>query len=186
MAAILLFALVASGDEDLLYGECLVGIAGCHESSTSGEFLDSGQWLVSIPSGGRGGSDCAVVADRLAPNTFPTTDDFVNLADHTKSVTESGEGDFRVPTETVASNLYVKINTAPGTGDKWRITLRDDLTSTTLTCDIDDLETECRDTENTPTLAAGSALTVWVDSGEGGSAPDFPDTMVFSFCLDDV
>jgi hypothetical protein len=128
----------------------------------------------------------------LDPTHAGATDDYVSLnkidtatGDASFSATETNEDSFTVPVGMVANNLRADIDTAPGAGnDDWRITLRDDAGSTSLTCDIDDTNVDCTDASNQPSIAAGSKLNLLIDSDIGGGGdPADPGEIIVSFCL---
>ena len=175
IAAGLLLAAVALPQENLVSGECLIGATGA-----------CGQYLVGVADGGIGGATCnrSLLSAQL-PTVTSATDDYMNVLDHTKSSVESTVLDFLVPVDMVAHDLYVYVDTAPGSGDAWRMTLRDDQANTLLTCDISDLETECFDEVNAPEIAAGSFLTMLLDSSIGATDPTF-GSFTWTLCLDEA
>jgi hypothetical protein len=190
IAAGLLFAAVALPQESLLGGECLVGGDVSCEGLLGFECLvgsGSCEYLVASAGGGGGaGGACAIKADRLiTPTTAGANDNYIDLVLHTTATTESGQLSLLTPKELTVSNLMVRILTAPGTGDKWRIILRDDGVSTGVTCDISGTELTCADTENTAVIAAGSALTFLVESDAGSTDPTASGHMTLAFCTDD-
>ena len=187
MAAGLFVAAVALPQESLTSGECLIGAAASCELLTSGESLTSGEYLVSVAAGGGGGGGaCSVVSDRLlTANVSQATDDYINLATHAQATSETALLGFLTPTALTASNLHVRVLTAPSAGDTWQITLRDDGVNTALTCDITGTAVDCSDSANSVSIDVGSALTILVDSSTGTANPDAPGHMTFSFCVDD-
>jgi hypothetical protein len=81
----------------------------------------------------------------------------------------------------VASNLYAYTNVAPGSGESWTITLRQDASDTTLTCTISNTETTCTDIVNAPTLTAdGSHLNMAVADDNLSAAAS--GQILVSFC----
>jgi len=128
----------------------------------------------------------SVVAGEFDPTELGATDDYLNLVENLFSATETDEDMFMVPIAMTARNLRAEVNVAPGAGnDRWTITLRDDAASTTLTCQIDEANTNCSDTTNAPSLAAGSKLDIQVTSNaEGAPAdPTAAAALTVSFCL---
>lgn len=128
----------------------------------------------------------SVVAGEFDPTELGATDDYLNLVENLASATETDEDMFMVPIAMTARNLRAQVDVAPGAGnDRWTITLRDDAASTTLTCQIDEANTNCSDTTNAPSLAAGSKLDIQVTSNaEGGPAdPTAAAALTVSFCL---
>ncbi len=126
-----------------------------------------------------------VIAEALNPTEAGATDDFLNLTDGTFSATETDEDEFTISAAMVASTLRVDIATAPGVGnDDWSIFVNDDGVATALTCVISEANTSCTDASNTPTIAAGSDITVLIDSAVGGGAdPTGTLEMRIAFCL---
>jgi hypothetical protein len=126
----------------------------------------------------------SVVAGEFDPTETGATDDYLNLVENLFSATETDEDMFMVPIAMTARNLRAEVNVAPGAGnDPWTITLRDDAAGTTLTCQIDELSTNCSDTTNAPSIAAGSKLTIQVTSSGGDADPTAAAAMTVSFCL---
>lgn len=126
------------------------------------------------------------------PTEAGATDDFVSLneidiatGEASFSATEDNENEFIVPLNMVANNLRVDVDVAPGAGnDDWRITLRDDTSSTALTCDISETATNCTDSSNQPAITGGSHINWLVNSDVGGGTdPTAAAEMVISFCL---
>jgi len=186
IAAGLCVAAVALPQESLTSGECLMGATASCELLTSGESLTSGEYLIASASGGGGATVCSVVADRLiAPTTAGANDNYIDIAKHTTATTESAQLNWLTPKELTASTLMVRVLTAPGTGDKWRISLRDDGVTTGITCDISDAELDCTDSSNTAVIAAGSALTFLVESDAGSTDPDASGHMTLAFCVEE-
>jgi len=72
------------------------------------------------------------------------------------------------PATVTCKNLQVLINTAPGAGTSWTITLRTgaagSLSNTALTCTIADTATSCSDTSNSGTWTAGQVATIFFDA----------------------
>lgn len=129
-------------------------------------------------------SHCTIFKTWLVPATAGATHDYLDMVDHSKSSTELLEDSLIAPIDMQASNLYAEVITAPGSGDTWRITLRDDGASTSLTCDITGTEQTCIDDTNTPSIEAGSRLNLWVDSSQGATDPTSATYMMLSFCLE--
>ena len=125
------------------------------------------------------------------PTEAGATNDFVALTsidvatgDARFSATEGDQDDFRVPVAVTADNLAVVVDVAPGAGnDDWKVTLRDDGASSTLTCTIDEGATTCADAVAPVAVAALSRLNVLVDSSGGGADPTAAAEMTISFCL---
>lgn len=135
-------------------------------------------------------TDCVnVQATEHNPTEAGATNDFVSillegLGGSAFSSTETDNDQFMVPVAMVARSLRVEVNVAPGAGnDDWKVTLRDDAASTTLTCNIDETATSCSDTSNAPSIAAGSKLDILVDSSGPGADPTVAATMNIAFCL---
>ncbi len=125
-----------------------------------------------------------VVSVEINPTEASATNDFINLVDNSFSTTEGDENMFRMPVAGIAHNLSVLVDVAPGAGnDDWKITLRDDVASSTLTCTIDETATVCVDTANAPTLAITSLLAILVDSSGGDADPTAAAAITISFCL---
>ena len=130
----------------------------------------------------------SVVAGELDPTETDVTDDYLNLVDNTVDIDETAADMFMVPVAMTARNLLVKVDVAPGVGnDRWTIALRaaGAPTDPALTCQIDEANTECSDTSNAPSIAAGSKLTIQVTSNAEGAAADPTAAleMTVSFCL---
>lgn len=129
----------------------------------------------------------------INPTEAGGTNDFVNVLDNTVGTTDAAEDDFFVPTDMTISSLYVDVDAAPGAGvDDWKITVNDDGATTVVTCNIDELETNCNSGPVGATgalsalIAAGSDMTVLVDSSGGAADPAAVAQMRISFCLSDV
>ena len=121
------------------------------------------------------------------PTEAGATDDYLRLTGDGSSNTTSEllVDQYIVPVAAHASGLRAVIDAAPGAGnDEWTVTLRDDASSTALTCTIDETATGCTDTSNISSLAAGSKLTVLVSSTTNvDTDPDAAGEVVVSFCL---
>lgn len=111
---------------------------------------------------------------------------YVNLVDSTQTLgSETGEDIFTVPVNMYAHSLRVTAAGSVGSGstNSYTITLRDDAAATGLTCALTTTNTSCTDTTNIATLAAGSKLTVSVDtSAPAAGAADITEALV-SLCL---
>ncbi len=125
-----------------------------------------------------------IVSVEINPTEASATNDFINLVDNTFSTTETNENMFRVPVAAIVHNLAVLVDTAPGNGnDDWKITVRDDVADSTLTCTIDESATTCVDASNAPAVVALSKLAILVDSSGGDNDPDAAGAITVSFCL---
>lgn len=128
---------------------------------------------------------CTIVAEAVNPTEAGGTDDYINFTDGTIGTTAAAEDEFIVPTEMVASRLIADVDVAPGAGDIWVVTVVDDGTATSLTCSITGTNTSCSETSFSlrPTIAAGSDLTVLLDSSTGATDPAIAAELRVSFCL---
>lgn len=125
----------------------------------------------------------SVVAVFINPTEAGATDDYINLVDSSIGTTDAAEDEFVVPAAMRANNLSVTDVTDPGAaGDIWEVTLMDDGAATALTCNVGNGETSCTDTTNNPSIAAGSDLTIRVDSSTA-TDPDASANMRVAFCL---
>jgi len=157
----------------------------------------TGDGEVTYPPGSVGPSDifdgyCAqVVSVSFNPTEAGATNDFVSLSavdivtgDASFSATETGEDQFMVPVAMIVHSLRVLVDVAPGAGvDDWKVTIRDDGVSTTVTCNIDETATSCTHVATTPAVAAQSKLDVLVDSSGAGADPAAAAEMIIAFCL---
>ena len=124
------------------------------------------------------------VTVEINPTEAGATDDFINLVDNTFSTTETDEDMFLVSTAVKIDNLRVEVDVAPGAGnDDWKVTVRDDAASSTLTCAIDETATNCNDAVGAATVAANSKLDILVDSSGGAADPTAAAVMTISFCI---
>jgi len=163
----------------------------CQDDDADGDCDD---WEVVNPPGG----ECySVHAVSYNPTEAGATDDYVslNLVDLATgaasfSATEGNENFFIIPQAPggmVASNLRVATDVAPGVGnDDWVVTLRADSVSQTLTCTLDEANTSCTDTTNTPTITAGQRINWLVTSSGAAADPNAAAVMFISFCLNPV
>ncbi|GAG35507.1 unnamed protein product [marine sediment metagenome] len=124
-------------------------------------------------------AECSVQALGGTGNTsFVIYEDFV---DQTNGTNESADDNAVAPVDLIASNLKVTVVTAPGSGASWIFALRDDGSSTTLTCTIANAETSCEDVTHTPTVAQGSRLN-FMNDPTAGSVPTASGTIRITFC----
>jgi hypothetical protein len=125
---------------------------------------------------------CYIVSNAINPTEAGATDDIINLADGSFSATAANEDEFVVPVRVEATNLRVDVDVAPSANDTWLISVADDGTATPLSCSITGTATSCASFSGA-TLAAGSDVTVIVDSSTGTADPDAAAEIRFSFCL---
>jgi len=106
----------------------------------------------------------------------PTTDDYFPILGGTQSATEANLDVVGAPYNMTCRNLTVFINTAPGSGNSWIVTLRTgspgSLSNTALTCTMSNTTT-CTDAVNSVAITAGQVMTVFFDAnttvtGTGG------------------
>ncbi len=132
-------------------------------------------------------STCSIVKTTFAPHTSQGITNYGDLVLHFAATTDTATiASFMVPVDMVGHSLKVTMLAPPGTGDIWRMTIRDDGVATALTCDIADLETSCVNQSDEPVFDAGSRLTLVVSSAFGASAPDASGFMMLSFCLENA
>jgi hypothetical protein len=80
------------------------------------------------------------------PSTGSATEDYVQIP---------------IASAATASNMYVSVSTAPGTGNSLAFTWRDNGANTSLTCTISgSSETTCSDTTDTATIGAGDLVDI--------------------------
>lgn len=140
--------------------------------------------LLALPALADQDLDCQVVAEAINPTEAQVTDDFINLTDGTVGLTAGAEDEFTVPVEVQVWGLRADIDVAPAGTDTWDIYVVDDGTNTLVHCEILGTATSCVNVNNIATVAAGSDLTVVVDSGDGTGAPDLAAELRVSFCID--
>ncbi len=128
---------------------------------------------------------CQVIANAINPTEAGATNDIINLADGSFSATAADEDEFVVPVLSEATSLRVDVDVAPTADDTWLISLADDGTVTGLACSITGAtDTSCTSGNLGATIAAGSDLTVIVDSSTGTADPAAAAELRFSFCLE--
>jgi hypothetical protein len=75
-----------------------------------------------------------------------------------------------LPTALTCRNLLVTLNTAPGAGKSWTVTLRSgtpgSMNDTALTCAVMDTATTCNDTTQTASIPAGNVV-IWSVTASG-------------------
>lgn len=128
--------------------------------------------------------DCQVVSETINPTEAQATDNYINLTDGTFNTTAAAEDEFIVPVEVKVWGLFADIDVAPTTGDTWDIYVVDDGVNTLVTCEIEGTATSCQNVNNVATVAAGSDLTILVDSGDGAGVPATAGELRVGFCID--
>ena len=130
--------------------------------------------------------ECHILAETINPTEAGATNDFINLTDGTFGTSHSADDEFMVPVNMVAWGIRAQVSSAPTGTDTWDIILVDDAVETVLQCEILGAATTCSDTsfEHRPKIAAGSTLTIMVDSGNGATDPAIAGEMLVSVCLD--
>ena len=130
--------------------------------------------------------ECHAVGQAINPTEAGATNDFINLTDGTFGTTHAAEDEFLVPVNMVAWGIRAKVDVAPTGTDTWDIILVDDGVESVLQCEIIGTATTCTDTsfEHRPVIAAGSTLTLMVDSGNGATDPAAAAEILVSVCLD--
>ena len=72
--------------------------------------------------------------------------------------------DFRMPFDGYVENLKVRVTTAPGEGNSFVFTVREDAGATTLTCTISGaVDTSCTDTTHSASVSTGGLITIEVN-----------------------
>ena len=129
--------------------------------------------------------DCQVIAETVNPTEAQATPDYINLTDGTIGTTAAAEDEFTVPVDVIAWGLRVDVDVAPGGTDEWNVFVVDDGTATGVTCTILGTATSCSSAQFTgvATIAAGSDLTVLIDSAAGATDPAAAAEARVSFCL---
>lgn len=191
--AITLLGLGDGFDEDLTLNLDDTENTGTFTSSTALATLNFNS--IALQESGNGvinATDCvSVYSMEFNPTETGAINDFVSInmtatlnAQSAFSATETEIDTFMAPVALVARKLRVEVDAAPGAGnDAWIVTLRDDASSTALTCTIDETATNCSDASNAPAIVAGSKLDVLVDSSGAGADPNAAATMNIAFCL---
>jgi hypothetical protein len=121
----------------------------------------------------------SVIQSTVTATVAGGTDDFLNLLDGAGGTTENDEDDFLSGNSAIVmSALHCIASAAPGVGqDSWLMTVRTgtpgSLGDTALTCTIDEAATTCDGVGGAVAIAAKKAVTISIDSENGGGAdPD--------------
>lgn len=131
--------------------------------------------------------NCAIITQGFNPDETQGNEDYLNLTDGTAGTSRTADDEFVVPVETKFSNLYAKVDVAPGgtaDDDDWFIQVMVGSTETNLYCNITGTATSCENTSAVVTAAKGSKIVVNVSSAQGTSAPELAAEMLVSFCSD--
>lgn len=143
-----------------------------------------GEWLEVSRKGS--GICRAIYGARGNPTEAQGTDDYMNLVAGTMSTTEADEDVLKVGARvTCFDHIACEVDVAPGSGDQWTVTLRDDGASTALNCDIVDTNTTCTDGDAKVCPAAGSRLNLLASSADGASNPDAAASLHCGICVVD-
>ncbi len=121
---------------------------------------------------------------QVDPTEAGATDDFMSMWDHGGSTTEGNEDLFMANDALLTFHSLACVTaTAPGAGDDWVITMRDDGADTAVLCVIDDTNTSCTSTTLSAAVAAGSLLNFDISSDAGASDPTASALITCSVCM---
>lgn len=86
------------------------------------------------------------------------------------NATESNIDQYITPVSGTAQNLDCTVATAPGVGESWTFTLRENAGDTSLTCQISGTSTTCEDDVNTDAIADSARIDVFADEASNSAA----------------
>jgi len=88
------------------------------------------------------------------------------------TVASATESVVQVPVQTsgTISNFDARTSATPGAGNTWAFTLRKNGASTAITCSITGASTQCADSSNSVSFAAGDLLTIQIVPTSGPTA----------------
>jgi hypothetical protein len=129
--------------------------------------------------------ECGIVGGEIDPTEAGATDDFINLAEgDTFETTAAAADGLIVPVAVTAWGLNVIVDVAATVNDEWTVSVVDDTVASVLSCVITGAAGVSCTSDSYVDIAAGSKLTVLVDSDTGTADPAAAALMSVAFCLD--
>lgn len=141
--------------------------------------------LAPVPSFADVTKACQVVGSEFNPTEAQGTDDFIKLSDGTTGTTQTGEDIFIAPVELIVSDINVTVDVAPGANDSYVIYFVANATRVGgLTCTIAGASAvTCNTGNDEAVIAAGSRITLAVDTGEGAGDAATAASIEVSACI---